>query len=138
MVLNFPPTNAHGIATTGIRVGSDPDGKHSAGPSIKIQGTKGEIQIFPPAFRPTKYRIIPEATNAEFEYQDITKDIPGHGMFWEADECYRCLRDGKKESETMPLDESILMMETMDEVRKQNGMVYPEKIESVEYPLSGF
>jgi dihydrodiol dehydrogenase / D-xylose 1-dehydrogenase (NADP) len=26
-------------------------------------------------------------------------------------------------------------MEVMDEVRKQHGLVYPEKIESTEYPI---
>ncbi|KAF2097601.1 NAD(P)-binding protein [Rhizodiscina lignyota] len=128
-------TGAHGIATTGLRVGSDPDGKHSAGPSIKIQGTKGELQIFPPAYRPTQYRIIPNvAQNSTLEYKEVTEDIPGHGMFWEADECYRCIRDGKKESDTIPLEETLVMMEVMDEVRKQNGLVYPEAIETTDYP----
>lgn len=25
--------------------------------------------------------------------KDVVCEIPGHGMFWEADECARCLRD---------------------------------------------
>ena len=63
-------------------------------------------------------------------------EIPnGHGMFWEADEVARCLRDGKQESEGMTWAESIVVMETMDEVRRQGGLKYPEKIESTEYPL---
>lgn len=60
------------------------------------------------------------------------------GMYWEADECARCLRDGKLESEGFPLAESIVIMKVMDEVRKQNELVYPEYIESTEYPLPGF
>ena len=129
------PSGAQGIVTTGLRVGDNPDNKHSAGPSIKIQGTLGEVQIFPPAYRPTKYRIIPNVEQGStLEYKEVTEDIPGHGMFWEADECYRCLRDGKKESDTMPLEETIVMMEVMDEVRKQNGLVYPEAIETTDYP----
>jgi dihydrodiol dehydrogenase / D-xylose 1-dehydrogenase (NADP) len=32
------------------------------------------------------------------------------------------------------LDESVLIMEVMDEVRKQGGLQYPEKIETTEYP----
>jgi hypothetical protein len=59
-------------------------------------------------------------------------------MYWEADECARCIREGKLESEDLPLQESLVMMEVMDEVRKQNGLVYPENIESTEYPLDGF
>lgn len=60
---------------------------------------------------------------------------PGWGMFWEADECARCVRDGKLESEVYDLEESIVIMRVMDEVRKQNGLVYPDKIETTDYPV---
>lgn len=33
------------------------------------------------------------------------------------------------------LEESIAMMEVMDEVRRQGGLQYSDEIESVEYPL---
>ena len=56
-------------------------------------------------------------------------------MFWEADECARCLRDGKLESEFLGWEESVVIMETMDEVRRQNGQKYPEKIETLDYPV---
>lgn len=139
IVCTFPNTRSQGIATTGLRTASDPSKDLAAGPSIRIQGTKGEIQVFPPAYRPTRYRLIPDKdSGADFEHQDVTKEIPGHGMFWEADECYRCLRDGRKESEGLGWEESIVIMEVMDDVRKQNGMVYPQKIESLDYPLEGF
>lgn len=36
----------------------------------------------------------------------------------------------------MGWEESIVIMETMDQVRKQGGIVYPEKIETTEYPVS--
>jgi hypothetical protein len=65
----------------------------------------------------------------------------GHGMFWEADEAARCLRDGKLESDTLNWEESIAIMEAMDAVRKQGGLVYPELIETAVYdeksPLNG-
>jgi hypothetical protein len=51
-------------------------------------------------------------------------------MFWEADEAARCIRDGKLESETLSWEESVIIMETMDEVRKQGGLQYSELIES--------
>jgi hypothetical protein len=59
-------------------------------------------------------------------------------MYWEADEAARCMRDGKLESTGIDWQESIAIMEVMDEVRKQNAMPYPENIESLTYPLSGF
>jgi hypothetical protein len=36
----------------------------------------------------------------------------------------------------MPWAESILIMEVIDEARKQGGLVYPDAIESTDYPLS--
>lgn len=59
-------------------------------------------------------------------------------MFWEADECARCIRDGKLESEGMPWEESLAIMRVMDEVRSQGGLVYKEALESIEYPLDEF
>lgn len=46
------------------------------------------------------------------------------------------LLQGKSESEIMGWEESIVIMETMDQVRKQGGITYPEKIETTEYPVS--
>jgi hypothetical protein len=39
----------------------------------------------------------------------------------------RCLRAGLTESEALPLDESIANMETLDEIRRQIGLVYPSE-----------
>ncbi len=36
-----------------------------------------------------------------------------------------CLRDGRLESDVMPLDETVAIMRTMDEVRRQIGLTYP-------------
>jgi len=140
----------HGIATCGLRAGSDPDLKGSSGPPIKIQGTKGEIQVFGPTFRPTRYRLIPKLDTATSEpvgtlteVEDVEFTVPGpglekggHGMFWEADEAARCLRDGKLESTTLGWEEIVVIMETMDKVREQNGIVYPQAIETTDYPVA--
>lgn len=34
-----------------------------------------------------------EEEGKEGSVKDVVCEIPGHGMFWEADECARCLRD---------------------------------------------
>ncbi|KLJ10135.1 oxidoreductase [Blastomyces silverae] len=57
-------------------------------------------------------------------------------MYWEADEAARCVRDGKLESETMSWEESLVIMDVMDEVRRQGGLKYPDEIESTEYPVA--
>ncbi|KAI9775993.1 MAG: hypothetical protein M1835_005643 [Candelina submexicana] len=135
IILNFPTANqtsTHGIALTNFRVATDPDGHGTTGPPIRIQGTKGEIQVYGPAYRPTKYRIIMREGRGEEDVEYVECPIPGQGMFWEADECARCVRDGKLESEGLSLGESVVIMEVVDEVRRQNGLRYPKKIESTE------
>ncbi|TGZ84083.1 NAD(P)-binding protein [Ascodesmis nigricans] len=127
VLLTFPSTGALGVASSGMHVSNDTS---SLGlPCARILGTKGEITITHPAYCPTKFTVYKEGE----EPVERVFPIPGAGMFWEADETARCLRDGKKECEVMPLAESLEVMRVMDSVRAQNGFRYPEEIESVEY-----
>lgn len=156
MLLTFPRSSggeAHGIATTSMRVASDPDGKGSAGPAIRVQGDKGEVQVFHPAYRPTRTKLVLNDGTVEEKRWDPfpgpgkesgwkngfgggwQSPGEGQGMFWEADECANAIRDGRKEGQYESLEESLAIMRVMDEVRRQNDMKYPEKIETVEYPV---
>jgi hypothetical protein len=45
-------------------------------------------------------------------------------MEYEAAEVGRCLREGLTESPLMPLDETLAVMATMDEIRRQIGLDY--------------
>ncbi|UPX18344.1 uncharacterized protein EKO05_0008646 [Ascochyta rabiei] len=156
IILDFPGANvgtkegeqgngdAHAIALTNIRVSHDPNTAHPSADPVRIQGTHGDISIAAPSYRPLSYTLIPaQNTNrgklADFSYQRKDFEVPGdgHGMFWEADECARCIRDGKLESDVMGWEESEAVMQVMDEVRRQGGLKYPEAIESVGYPLEG-
>lgn len=155
LILTFPrdPSegDAHGIATTSMRVASDPDGKGSAGPAVRVQGSKGEVQIFPPIYRPTKTKLVLHDGTVEEKtwkqpgpgkgsgwfngFGEMNEEGEGHGMFWEADECAFAIRDGRKEGRFESWQETLVIMQTMDEVRRQCGLVYPEKIETTEYPV---
>lgn len=133
IIVQFPKHRSQGIATTAFRVTHNPDSLGTAGPAIRIQGSGGEIQIVGPAFRPTAYKVIKKDGKGEVEHVECPiptdpKRDTGHGMFWEADEAARCLRDGKKESAGLPWSESLAIMETMDEALKQGGVSYPELI----------
>lgn len=133
IILQFPKHKSMGIAMTSLRVPTFYDEFGSSGPSIKIQGPLGEIQVLGYAFMPLSYRIVKKNGDGKVEVVEcpIPKDPErdwGHGMFWEADECARCLRDGKKESATLPWSESIAIMEVMDSALKQGGVEYPELI----------
>ncbi|KAF2845373.1 NAD(P)-binding protein [Plenodomus tracheiphilus IPT5] len=138
VLLHFP-SGAHAIASTSIRVATTPNASHPQH-AIRIQGTLGDLSIdYAP--RPRTYTVTPASsasrgTPATFTHQvvDKWKEIPGngHGMFWEADDCARCVRDGKLESGVMGLEESAAVMRVMDQVRGQGGVGYGE-LESTEW-----
>ena len=50
-----------------------------------------------------------------------------NGYEYQFAECARALAAGEKESKSMPLADSVYMMEFMDSLRKQWGMVYPQE-----------
>ncbi|KAF1844620.1 NAD(P)-binding protein [Cucurbitaria berberidis CBS 394.84] len=144
VLLLFPGTGAQGIATTSIQVATTPNPDLPAPDAIRIQGTFGDLTVnYAP--RPRSYTLTPAAsqargTLASFKHETKSFEIPGggHGMFWEADECARCVRDGRLESDVIPLEETEALMKVMDEVRRQADLAYPESIENLEYPLEGF
>ncbi|KAL2128257.1 hypothetical protein VTI74DRAFT_9445 [Chaetomium olivicolor] len=139
IIVQFPKHKSHGIALTSLRVASDVDGLNSGGAAIRIQGSEGEIQVMGPAYCPLQYRVIKKAGGGKIEVVEcpIPKDPQrggwGQGMFWEADECARCLRDGRKESQTLPWSESVVIMEVMEEALRQGGVEYPELISTDVY-----
>lgn len=51
--------------------------------------------------------------------------IEGNGYNYEASEVMACLRAGKLESATMPLDETLAIVQTMDTIRAQWRLRYP-------------
>ncbi|KAI8169031.1 D-xylose 1-dehydrogenase [Colletotrichum sp. SAR 10_70] len=56
MLLNFPRHGTVGIATTSLRVATDPG--EMGNPAVRIQGSKGEIQVAHPAYNPASFKII--------------------------------------------------------------------------------
>ncbi|KAI0550370.1 hypothetical protein F4679DRAFT_543070 [Xylaria curta] len=134
IICRFPKHGSMGIATTTMRLSTNDE---VLGPTVRIQGSKGEIQISGPSFRPTGYKIV----KTDGSVKEVERAIPtdperggwGHGMMFEADECARCLRTGKKQSETMPWSESMAIMDVMDVVLKEGGVVYPELIASANF-----
>ena len=51
--------------------------------------------------------------------------MESNGYNYEAEEVMRCIRAGKTESVIMPLDETLSIMKTLDEIRSQWGLKYP-------------
>ncbi len=86
-----------------------------------IMGTDGWIRIHTPWWVPTAMTIHKPGQDA----RAVKIPFEGNGYNYEADEVHRCLRSGLLESDVMPLNETLALMETMDAIRAQWGMRYP-------------
>jgi predicted dehydrogenase len=88
-----------------------------------ICGTLGKIEIDRTFYNPTSMRVIMhDGTTTEYP-----NDYKGHGLRDQALEFERVVRSGAKSSAILTPDESILIMESLDEVRKQIGLIYPSE-----------
>jgi predicted dehydrogenase len=87
-----------------------------------VYGKNGKIFIQQPWFeKTTGITVQPydgESTNYPCEWE-------GRGFQFEIDEVYRCIKAGKIQSDIYSHQFSTAVFETMDEIRKQGGIVYP-------------
>ncbi len=94
----------------------------AAGPTTAaVIGTDARVQVDGPFYTPTGFTL----TRRDGTSERFDQPVEGRGMWCEAAEVVRCLRDGRLESDVMPLDETVAIMATMDEVRRQIGLTYP-------------
>ncbi len=86
----------------------------------RIVGTGGSIALAPPMHRPERLTV----TSAEgVEHRE--RPITGSGLAAQAREVQRCLASGLVESPMLPLDETVAVMQVLDQVRHQIGVRYP-------------
>ncbi|KAF5925908.1 trans-1,2-dihydrobenzene-1,2-diol dehydrogenase [Diceros bicornis minor] len=93
-----------------------------------VSGTKGMAQILDPCWCPTGLVVngehkefpLPPVPSKEFNYTN------GAGMTYEAKHVRECLKKGLKESPVIPLAESELLADILEEVRKAIGVTFPQ------------
>ena len=56
---------------------------------------------------------------------DFSDQISGYEFQFR--ECARLIAEGKKEADSMPMADTVYVMEFMDNLRKNWGMVYPKE-----------
>jgi predicted dehydrogenase len=86
-----------------------------------ILGTEGWIALRP-TFGWTR-RLTLKTADGKEQYFRFKND----GFEHEIAEAMRCMRAGLIESPLMPLDESLAVMRTLDSLRQQAGLRYPEE-----------
>jgi predicted dehydrogenase len=85
-----------------------------------ITGTDGWIRIETRIHRPSALTLY---TGRDIETIPAEPD-PGRGYGRELAEVERCLRAGELESPLVPLDDTVAILETIDEARRQLGVRY--------------
>ncbi|MBI9105784.1 MAG: Gfo/Idh/MocA family oxidoreductase [Spirochaetales bacterium] len=89
-----------------------------------VYGTEGKIEIDDPWYKPEAMTVFQAGKDA----QPMSFPLGGlNGYEYEIREVMTCLDAGKKESSIVPLDESIEVMKTMDELRSQWGFSFPSE-----------
>ncbi|WP_229052398.1 Gfo/Idh/MocA family protein [Aeromicrobium sp. Leaf350] len=87
-----------------------------------VLGTEARVEIDPTWYRPTTMRVVaPDGRVVE----SFDGSVPGRGMQLQALELERLVREGRTDTDVLPPAESVAVMETLDEVRRQIGLVYP-------------
>jgi len=102
-----------------ISTNFDQDG----GRNVEIIGSKGIIHLHTPLYRPSVFDL--KIRDEPLQVFDL--NVAGEGFYFQADEAARSIRDGKQECPLMSWSESLDVMQVMDEIRKQGGLVYPNE-----------
>jgi predicted dehydrogenase len=86
-----------------------------------INGSDGWISIEPRLHRPQRI-VVHRGGDTEVIHAD---PVQGNGYLLEVEEVERCLREGRTESENIPLDDTVGILDLLDEARRQIGVRYP-------------
>jgi predicted dehydrogenase len=86
-----------------------------------VFGTLGRIHLHAGWWKGSAMTHCLDAGGEEF----LEFPFTGNGYQFEAEEFMNCLREGRTESRSMPLDETLSIMQTLDTLRAQWGLKYP-------------
>jgi len=86
-----------------------------------IYGSEGWIRVNSPWWKATTITVHRKGAKE----RTITAPIRGTGYNYQADEVVRCLTSGKRQSDVMPLSETLSIMKTLDAIRMSMGLRYP-------------
>ena len=94
-----------------------------------IVGDEGVIRLKKAFMNADTVRLEAESklTDDPTIVEEINIPIDGPGYRYEAEEAMRCLQQGKKESDILPLAETLGVMKIMETVREQWGLKYPQE-----------
>lgn len=86
-----------------------------------VAGSEGRVRVHSPLHHSPMLSLQQAGTTVEV----FDTSYEGNGLRFEAEEVHRCLRAGLLESGRVPHRDTLAVMRTMDEIRRQIGVVYP-------------
>jgi hypothetical protein len=92
--------------------------------AASISGTVARLEIDSWFYQPNTVRLIDPHDREIDRYETPVRE---HGLAYESAEFARLLADGKTESDLMPLDETVRIMQVLDEVRTQLRVHFPHR-----------
>lgn len=97
----------------------------NAGPNVaSVLGTEARIEIAATWYMPTSFSVIDRQDKVIETYAST---VEGRGMQFQADEIERLVTAGQLAGEILPPEESVAIMQTLDEIRRQIGLKYPSE-----------
>ncbi|MCM3696108.1 Gfo/Idh/MocA family oxidoreductase [Microbacterium oleivorans] len=90
--------------------------------AAQIVGTAGRIEIDGVFYAPTTFRVFDREGVVVEEFRT---EIEGRGMQFQALHAEQLISQGRTDGDILPIDESVAIMGTLDEIRRQIGVVYP-------------
>ncbi|MGH8860470.1 MAG: Gfo/Idh/MocA family protein, partial [Jatrophihabitantaceae bacterium] len=106
-------TGAHAVLTTTLAAASSN--------RAVIHGAEARLELDGWFYTPTSFRVVARDGTV---LERCEPPAGGRGMEHEAIEVGRCLAEGLTESPVMPLDDTLAVMSTLDEIRRQIGLDY--------------
>jgi predicted dehydrogenase len=103
----------HAVVTTSLAAASN-------NPAA-IYGTEARLEIDGWFYTPGGFTVTAHDGTVLERFEP---PVEGRGMQYEAAEVARCLAAGLTESPLLPLEESLAIMATLDEIRRQIGLRY--------------
>lgn len=88
-----------------------------------LYGTEGTLYLHP-RWHHTQKITVSKYDGRQESFQDIDIPYAGRGYSYEASHVMRCLENKMLESDTVPLDFTLDLVETLDAVREKIGLVY--------------
>lgn len=95
--------------------------------SAAVFGTTGWIEVPPRFHHPSRIRVHPvDEEGRSGEPRTIDAPPDGAGYAYEFDEVHRCLAEGRTESPTMPLDDTLTVMRVLEDALHFLGVHFDE------------